>query len=613
MTNYQELEIEAVHPSPFQPRKSFDLTKLNELAASIGPPEPKDGKPAGPGVLSPVVVRTNNKGHELVFGERRWRASKIAGRTTIPAIVVDMSDVEVMEAQLIENSQREDVNALEEAQHYHTLTKKHGHTIESLVAKTGKSRAHIYARIKLLELGAVAKKALADGKLQPAIATDLVVTIGDAKLQEQYVRECLGEDLKYNEVSALEELGIAHEAVSEEDIDGPTFVDHQSDAKPLSYRAARELLRRKYATKLALAKFDPTDEKLTKAGACGPCPHRSGSQPELPGMAPSKTADDVCTKPSCFEEKTQAVWKIQAKDAEARGLKIVEREDTKSVFFESGDIKPTSPYVDPDADLPPDLAKPGSKATWAKLLAKKLSEIPRALVQDVTGAPRELLVKSKAVEVLRELGKIDKPEKPKKSTSSSSSKSSSSSLSAADKEAQAARELERDQEEQALKATLMAIAKAAEDLPAKKDLAFLRLIAKWALQDTYDMELTAERREVQAPQLDKLVDAAKSVGEIRGLVAECMVEATHDTWLKDFKSLFDGACKLLDVDYDAILKDIKADAKERAKAEAKIEAAAAKEAEKKKDLDKAQAKVDVAVKKIKAAAKKAPKKKGAKK
>jgi ParB/RepB/Spo0J family partition protein len=607
MTNYQELEIDAVHPSPFQPRKSFDERKLQELAASIGPAEPRDGKPAGPGVLSPIVVRKNNKGHEIIFGERRWRASKLVGRTKIPSLVVEMSDAEVMEAQLIENSQREDVNALEEANHYDLLIKKHKHTIETIAAKTGKSRSHVYARIGLLKLGPIAKKALADGRLAAAIATDLVVTIEDAKLQEQYVRECLGENLNYRETSALEDLGIAHEAVSDVDETGePGYVDHNADAKPLSYRAARELLRRKYSTKLSLAKFDPTDATLTKAGACGPCPHRSGSQPELPGMAPSKTADDVCTKPSCFEEKTQAVWKIQTKGAEARGLKVVEREDAKNVFFDSGEIKPTSPYVDPEDSPPPNIAKPGPTASWGKLLGKKLAEIPRVLVQDVTGAPRELLDRKKAVEVLREAGKLDEPEKPKKSTSSSSSSSPSVNSEQYRKE-QEKRERENEQKEQALKAVLVVASAAGEELSDKKELAFWRLVGRWAVQDRHwDLDVVADRHELaQSKHLLDLIDKAKGVGAIRGLLAECIVATTHDhPYSKDDKETFDDACKLLGVDYDKTLEAVKAADKEKAK----LEAAAAK-AEEKKD-----AKADKPAKAAKAAKTKSPaKKKGGKK
>lgn len=602
-TQHTRLALKDIKPSPTQPRKHFDQRKLHELAVSIGPPEATKDEPAGRGVLVPVMVRPVNGHYELIAGERRVRASEIAGWGDVPAVIVKMSDVEVAETQLIENGQRDDITAIEEAAHYDLLIKKHKHTVDTLVARTGKSHAYIYARLGLLKLGPLAKKALAEGKLQTAIATDLVVTVGDPKLQEQFVRECLGQKLDYKEEAELAQIGIQHECIGPQDEKtGEVFgVDSSEDAQPLSYRAARELLRRKYSTKLALAKFDIHDATLTKAGACGPCPHRSGNQLDLLGIG-AKQADDVCTKPSCFEEKTQAVWKIQAKEAEGRGLEIIEHDDAKSIFFDSGDLKPTSRYVDPNDDLPPDLARAGSKASWAKLLGKRLPEIPRVLVQDITGAPRELIVKSKAVDVLRELGKIDKPEKPKKSTSSSSSSGGSSSAADDHQKYLEQQEKKRQLTDATMKIFVISVAEATAEIPEKKELALWRFIAKASFPDPYDLRALAEARDVDAKELVDEIDKAKNVDAVRSLLIQALLCRLTDAWNKDDKALFQEGCKLFGVDYDKAEEKAKADAKEADKAEK----AAAKEKEKKDDVKK-----DAKPAKAKKAAKKA--KKGGKK
>lgn len=140
--NVVEIKVSDIRPNHLQPRREFEPEKIEELASSI----------AAHGVLQPIVVRSVIGGYELVAGERRWRASKAADLATIPALVRELSDGEVMEIALVENLQREDLNPLEEATAYATLLKEFGLTQEELSHRIGKSRPHIANTLRLLRL-----------------------------------------------------------------------------------------------------------------------------------------------------------------------------------------------------------------------------------------------------------------------------------------------------------------------------------------------------------------------------------------------------------------------------------------------------------------------------
>lgn len=137
-----EIAIADIKVNPYQPRKHFDDDKLQELAESI----------TLHGVFTPILVKKAVQGYELITGERRWRASKLAGMQTIPAIVMDFDDQQMMEIALLENIQREDLNAIEEAQGYEKLIKKIGYTQEELAKRVGKSREHVANLLRLLKL-----------------------------------------------------------------------------------------------------------------------------------------------------------------------------------------------------------------------------------------------------------------------------------------------------------------------------------------------------------------------------------------------------------------------------------------------------------------------------
>lgn len=137
-----EIAVDEIKPNPYQPRKHFDDDKLQELADSI----------AMHGVFTPILVKKAVHGYELITGERRWRAAKLAGKQSIPAIIMDFNDQQMMEIALLENIQREDLNAIEEALGYEKLIKKIGYTQEELAKRIGKSREHVANLLRLLKL-----------------------------------------------------------------------------------------------------------------------------------------------------------------------------------------------------------------------------------------------------------------------------------------------------------------------------------------------------------------------------------------------------------------------------------------------------------------------------
>jgi len=137
------LPISMIEPSPKQPRRHFDELLLNELADSI----------RIKGILQPILVRPVGNGrYEIVAGERRWRASQIAGLHEIPVVIRAFSEADGFEAALIENIQRADLNPMEESHGYHRLIKDFGHTQEMISAVTGKARSHIANLLRLLDL-----------------------------------------------------------------------------------------------------------------------------------------------------------------------------------------------------------------------------------------------------------------------------------------------------------------------------------------------------------------------------------------------------------------------------------------------------------------------------
>lgn len=182
----QQIPLDEIKTNRYQPRQEFDESALEELKESI----------LQHGVLQPILVRQlpAGQGYELVAGERRFRASKLAGQKTIPALVRPLSDAASTEIALIENLQREDLNAIEEANAYQNLLENFGLTQEALAERVGRSRSHIANMMRLLKLDPRVQEYLANGSLSMGQARPLIVLEDAARQQEAadliMAREC---------------------------------------------------------------------------------------------------------------------------------------------------------------------------------------------------------------------------------------------------------------------------------------------------------------------------------------------------------------------------------------------------------------------------------------
>ena len=172
---YKLLPIYKVEPNPNQPRQDFDEEELEALAESI----------RVHGVIQPLTVReTANGYYQIIAGERRWRASRLAELTEIPVVVIEADDKKAMELALIENLQRQDLNPVEEAQGYQTLMEEYGLTQEQAAARVGKSRPAVANALRLLGLCPDVLELLRQGELTPGHARAILVLKTEKKQQE---------------------------------------------------------------------------------------------------------------------------------------------------------------------------------------------------------------------------------------------------------------------------------------------------------------------------------------------------------------------------------------------------------------------------------------------
>ena len=223
-----EVKLKDIRPNPYQPRKHFDEEKLNELAVSI-----KEH-----GIFQPIILKESVQGYEIVAGERRFRAASIVGLEEVPAIIVDFSDQQMMEIALLENIQREDLYAIEEAQAYQSMMKKLKLTQEELSKRVGKSRAHIANTVRLLKMPKKLQDYVLEGTLTMGHIKPLI-TIDEKKALE-VAQKAIDNELSVREVEDIVKgikLQDARKAKPKEE-------------KPKEYVYVEGLLRKKYRTKI---------------------------------------------------------------------------------------------------------------------------------------------------------------------------------------------------------------------------------------------------------------------------------------------------------------------------------------------------------------------------
>ncbi len=343
-----------IQPSKTNPRKSFDSKKLEELAGSV----------KSHGVLEPVLVRPLPGAavaldkHEIVAGERRFRAATIAQLSEIPCIVRQLSDEETLEIQVIENVQRDDLHPMEEAQGYRDLTRLFKHSIEDIAAKVGKSGSYIAQRMSLTRLAPAVQKMFLDDKLNLSIAL-MIARIPVHDLHAKVAKE----------ITAHGGMTVAR---------------------------AREVIVHQYMLDLANATFDTKDATLNApAGACGACPKRTGNQAAL---FSDITKGDLCTDPICYRGKCEEHGRRLIAAAKTNGRRIIEGKEAKEAMpYEHsglhGDIRALD---DPFYDDP-------KHRTPRQILGKDYT--PAVFVDPYNkGTVIEVAMKSALVKALKEQG-----------------------------------------------------------------------------------------------------------------------------------------------------------------------------------------------------------------
>jgi ParB family chromosome partitioning protein len=191
-TGVAQLPLEAIERNPRQPRKRFDEAKLEELAASI----------REHGVVEPILVRREGSKYRIVAGERRWRAAQRAGLREIPALVRETSDREAFEIALIENIQRADLNAIEEAEAYEVLVREHDLTQEKVAERVGKERSTVANALRLLKLPGEVREAVREGQLEMGHARALLA-LEQADAIKKAAQRAIREHLSVRATEAL--------------------------------------------------------------------------------------------------------------------------------------------------------------------------------------------------------------------------------------------------------------------------------------------------------------------------------------------------------------------------------------------------------------------------
>ncbi len=192
-----QIELDKIAANPFQPRKQFDQEKLEQLAASI----------RQHGVLEPIVVRRVGDGYQIVVGERRWRACSLAGEAKIPAIVKDFTDRQMTEMALIENLQREDLNAIEEAEGYQILVNEFSLTQEEIAESVGKKRSSVANALRLLNLDDHLKQLVAEGQLSRGHAK-VLLAVDNVKDRQTYAMRVIKDGLSVRQLEKMIKAGL---------------------------------------------------------------------------------------------------------------------------------------------------------------------------------------------------------------------------------------------------------------------------------------------------------------------------------------------------------------------------------------------------------------------
>jgi len=233
----EEIEIEKIKTNPYQPRRDFDKAALDELKESI----------QNYGVLQPILLRKQGDNYEIIAGERRFRAAKLAGLTKIPSLIKDFDNKKMSEVALIENLQREDLNIMEEARAYQRLMQEFSMTQEMVAETIGKSRPKIANTLRLLKLSPKVQNMISEGKLTGGQAKPLL-SVDYEPLQEELAKKIASADLSTRAAEALVKSILEREQLPVKDEE----TIKKEEAEDNYMRDAIERLTQIFATKVII-------------------------------------------------------------------------------------------------------------------------------------------------------------------------------------------------------------------------------------------------------------------------------------------------------------------------------------------------------------------------
>ena len=336
------------------------------------------------GILQPIIVRklpaerlqetfenpeTRKAAFEIIAGERRFVAARVAGLRTLPYLLVEADDQKALQLQLIENLHRQDLNPIEEARQLQMLIEDFQLTREDAADAVRKSRTHVYETLRLLSLPHTAMQALKEGRLPRSHAL-LVLQRPTVAMQEEFAERVL--------------------------TGGP-------DGGTMSLRSAEDLARRNYMTQLDKAPFDLADALLCpKAGACTNCPKRTGATPDLW----DKQVPDSCTDTACFAEKKEAQLAHVKAEAVQAGRQIISGKAARDIMpTETGTMR---------GYIALDKASQGSKAETRQVLGQDVPASRVVLIETPSGGFTEAVPVHAASAVVQAQSATAKPEKTAK-------------------------------------------------------------------------------------------------------------------------------------------------------------------------------------------------------
>jgi len=514
------LKRETIEADPRNPRQVFDELQLVELANDI----------AVNGLLQPVTVRPHPKkkgAWMLVFGERRWRASGLIDVDVLPAIVREVDDLEALELQIAENNKRSDVHPLEEADAYRRLHEEHGRDVEEIAELCGKSKAYVYAQMKLCALVPAVRTQFLAGKFDKSRA--LLVARLPAHLQTEACQAIL------------------------------TGGDYD-EGRVMSYREAQRHIRDEYLLRLADAPFSTSDAQLVpKAGPCTTCEKRTGNQRELfdDVIGDKEGGADVCTDSTCYKQKVDVHWARLKADAEAKGRKVID-----GANYASNGSGSDKKHVSLDERVYE--GNIHGKKTYRELLGKHAEGAVAAVARTEHGEIRELISRSDLPALLKDAGvKVPKERESQGKTQADYQR-----------EAKEQRELE-----QAV--TLAAREAALAKLDDTDDAQLWRLMARLAvriaradaqreLMRLHEVKHEGQYSDGQRAKLIRYADGLP-VRALRDFAVEMLLaeaggwhandhnDLTDDEERLDYATGLEDAAELLGVDVPAIAKKAQAD------------------------------------------------------